>query len=156
MMALTHKAIESVIGRIDQIDEVHCHHNYARKENHSGRNVIVTRKGAISAREGEMGIIPGSMGAKTFIVRGKGNKDSFTSASHGAGRKMSRAEARRTFTEEDHQLATQGIECLKDKTVIDETPGAYKPIDDVMRAQEDLVEVVHTLRPLVVVKGSGE
>jgi tRNA-splicing ligase RtcB len=156
MLSAAAHAIEPVTGFLEPLEEVHCHHNYARRENHGGRNVIVTRKGAISAREGEMGIIPGSMGAKTFIVKGKGNRDSFTSASHGAGRKMSRTEARRTFTLEDHALATEGVECLKGNEVLDETPGAYKDIDQVMKAQEDLVEIVQTLRPLVVVKGAGE
>ena len=132
---------------------VNCHHNYVRKERHFGKDVFLTRKGAVRAGLGELGIIPGSMGAKSFIVRGKGCKDSFETCSHGAGRAMSRAEAKRRFTVEDHVRATEGVECRKDAEVIDETPMAYKDIDAVMAAQADLVEVVHTLRQVVVVKG---
>jgi tRNA-splicing ligase RtcB (3'-phosphate/5'-hydroxy nucleic acid ligase) len=132
---------------------VNCHHNYVSKEHHFGANVWVTRKGAVRAREGDLGIIPGSMGARSFIVRGKGNPDSFHTCSHGAGRAMSRAEAKRRFTVADHEAATAGIECRKDKDVIDETPMAYKDIDAVMAAQADLVEIVHTLRQVVCVKG---
>jgi tRNA-splicing ligase RtcB len=115
--------------------------------------LFITRKGAVSARPGELGIIPGSMGARSYIVRGKGNPESFTSCSHGAGRAMSRAAARRRFTLEDHAEATRGVECRKDADVIDETPGAYKSIDAVMEAQKDLVDIVHTLRQVVCVKG---
>lgn len=132
---------------------VNCHHNYVSHENHFGQNVLVTRKGAVRARVGDLGIIPGSMGAKSFIVRGKGDPDSFCSCSHGAGRSMSRAEARRRFTLEDHAKATQGVECRKDDEVIDETPAAYKDIDAVMAAQADLVSIEHTLRQVVCVKG---
>lgn len=132
---------------------INCHHNYVSRENHYGANVLVTRKGAVRAREGELGIIPGSMGAKSFIVRGKGNPESFTSCSHGAGRKMSRTAAEKAFTLEDHAAAMKGIEARLDKGVLDETPGAYKSIDQVMAAQSDLVEIVHTLRQVVVVKG---
>ena len=132
---------------------VNCHHNYVAREHHYDENVIVTRKGAVRAGAGDLGIIPGSMGAKSFIVRGKGAKESFESCSHGAGRKMSRTAAKKTFTVEDHEQATLGIECRKDADVIDETPAAYKSIDDVMRAQRDLVDVVHTLRQVVCVKG---
>ncbi len=132
---------------------VNCHHNYVTKENHLGRNVWVTRKGAVRAREGDLGIIPGSMGARSYIVRGKGNPESFCSCSHGAGRVMSRGEAKRRFTVKDHERATAGIECRKDAAVIDETPAAYKPIDRVMEAQRDLVDVVHELRQVVCVKG---
>ena len=132
---------------------VNCHHNYVSKEKHFGEDVWVTRKGAVRAGAGELGIIPGSMGARSFIVRGKGNADSFCSCSHGAGRSMSRTEARRRFTLADHVKATQGVECRKDADVIDETPMAYKDIDAVMAAQEDLVEVVHTLKQIVCVKG---
>lgn len=132
---------------------VNCHHNYVSKETHFGEDVWVTRKGAVRAGAGELGIIPGSMGAKSFIVRGKGNADSFCSCSHGAGRSMSRTEAKRRFTLEDHVKATEGVECRKDADVIDETPMAYKDIDAVMAAQEDLVEVVHTLKQIVCVKG---
>jgi tRNA-splicing ligase RtcB (3'-phosphate/5'-hydroxy nucleic acid ligase) len=132
---------------------VSCHHNYISREQHAGADVWLTRKGAVSARAGELGIIPGSMGAKSFIVRGKGNPESFCSCSHGAGRAMSRGEAKRRFTVADHEAATSGIECRKDEDVIDETPMAYKSIDAVMAAQADLVEVVHTLRQVVCVKG---
>lgn len=132
---------------------VNCHHNYVAIEEHYGQRVYVTRKGAVRAGKGDLGIIPGSMGAKTFIVRGKGNPDSFESCSHGAGRAMSRSEAKRRFTIEDHARATEGIECRKDADVIDETPAAYKSIDAVMNAQSDLVDVVHTLKQVVVVKG---
>jgi len=135
------------------LSAVNCHHNYVARERHYGADVLVTRKGAVRAGEGELGIIPGSMGARSYIVRGKGNRESFCSCSHGAGRKMSRTEAKRRFTVEDHVEATRGIECRKDASVIDETPGAYKSIDDVMAAQSDLVEVVHTLRQVVCVKG---
>jgi len=132
---------------------VNCHHNYVAREHHYGADVFVTRKGAVRAGKGELGIIPGSMGAASYIVRGKGNPESFESCSHGAGRAMSRGEAKRRFTLEDHRAATAHVECRKDKDVIDETPGAYKPIDKVMEAQKDLVEVVHTLRQIVCVKG---
>jgi tRNA-splicing ligase RtcB (3'-phosphate/5'-hydroxy nucleic acid ligase) len=132
---------------------VNCHHNYVEREHHFGKDVFVTRKGAVRARTGDLGIIPGSMGARSFIVRGKGNPDSYMSCSHGAGRVMSRGEAKRRFTVEDHVKATEGIECKKDASVIDETPAAYKDIDKVMEAQSDLVEVVHQLRQVVCVKG---
>jgi tRNA-splicing ligase RtcB len=132
---------------------VNCHHNYVQRERHHGRDLWITRKGAVRAGAGELGIIPGSMGARSFIVRGKGNPASFSSCSHGAGRRMSRGEAKRRFSVADHLEATRGVECRKDKDVIDETPGAYKDIDAVMRAQEDLVEVVHTLKQVVCVKG---
>jgi tRNA-splicing ligase RtcB (3'-phosphate/5'-hydroxy nucleic acid ligase) len=132
---------------------VNCHHNYVARERHFGEEVLVTRKGAVRAAEGQLGIIPGSMGAKSFIVRGKGNPESFCSCSHGAGRKMSRTAAKKRFTVAEHALATQGIECRKDAGVIDETPAAYKSIDDVMNAQRELVDIVHTLRQVVCVKG---
>jgi tRNA-splicing ligase RtcB len=132
---------------------VNCHHNYVQREHHFGKNVLVTRKGAVSAKAGELGIIPGSMGTSSYIVRGKGNPDSFSSCSHGAGRMMSRTEAKKRFSLEDHAKATSGVECRKDEEVIDETPGAYKPIDAVMEAQNDLVEIVHKLRQIICVKG---
>ena len=135
------------------VEAVNCHHNYVQRERHFGEDVLVTRKGAVSAREGELGIIPGSMGARSLIVRGKGNPDSFHSCSHGAGRTMSRTEAKRRFTVDDHVAATRGVECRKDANVIDEIPMAYKDIDAVMHAQRDLVEVVHTLKQVVCVKG---
>lgn len=132
---------------------VNCHHNYAALENHYGENIYVTRKGAVRAQEGDLGIIPGSMGTRSYIVRGKGNPESFNSCSHGAGRAMSRGEAKKKFTLADHVAATAGVECRKDAEVIDETPMAYKSIDAVMEAQKDLVDVVHTLKQLVCVKG---
>jgi tRNA-splicing ligase RtcB (3'-phosphate/5'-hydroxy nucleic acid ligase) len=132
---------------------VNCHHNYVAVERHYGEKVFVTRKGAVRAGKGDMGIIPGSMGARSYIVRGLGNAESFESCSHGAGRAMSRTEAKRRFSLEDHAKATAGIECRKDAEVIDETPMAYKPIEDVMNAQKDLVEIAHTLRQVVCVKG---
>lgn len=135
------------------LEAVNCHHNYISREKHYDENVIVTRKGAVRARKGELGIIPGSMGARSFIVRGLGNEESFCSCSHGAGRVMSRTAAKRTFTLEDHAKATEGVECRKDEDVIDETPAAYKSIDAVMHAQRDLVEVVYTLKQVLCVKG---
>ena len=134
-------------------EAINCHHNYVAVEQHFGDNVYVTRKGAIRAGEGELGIIPGSMGAKSYIVRGKGNPQSFCSCSHGAGRRMSRNAAKRHFSQQDLETQTQGIECRKDKGVIDEIPGAYKDIDVVMENQHDLVDVVHTLKQIVCVKG---
>lgn len=135
------------------VEAVNCHHNYISREHHFGKNVLVTRKGAVRAREGEMGIIPGSMGARSFIVRGLGNAESFCSCSHGAGRVMSRTQAKKVVSMEEHLQATKDVECRKDKDVIDETPSAYKDIDKVMAAQNDLVEVVYTLKQVVCVKG---
>jgi tRNA-splicing ligase RtcB len=132
---------------------VNCHHNYIAKENHFGKNVWVTRKGAVRARKDDLGIIPGSMGTGSFIVRGLGNQESFCSCSHGAGRRMSRNAARKAITLEDHIKATEGIECRKDVDVIDESPAAYKDIGAVMAAQDDLVEIVHRLRQVLNVKG---
>lgn len=132
---------------------VDCHHNYVQRETHFGAEVFVTRKGAVSAQKGELGIIPGSMGAKSFIVRGLGNEESFCSCSHGAGRTMSRTQAKKRFTIADQERATAHVECRKDSDVIDEIPMAYKDIDAVMHAQRELVEVVHTLRQVVCVKG---
>ena len=147
----TAEALGRTIGHGDVA--VNCHHNYVVKEEHFGERVWVTRKGAVGAGAGELGIIPGSMGAKSYIVRGRGNPDSFHTCSHGAGRAMSRTEAKRRFTVEDHVRATEGVECRKDTGVIDETPAAYKDIDAVMAAQSDLVEVVHTLKQVLCVKG---
>lgn len=135
------------------VTAVNCHHNYVQRERHYGEDLWITRKGAVAARLGELGIIPGSMGAKSYIVRGLGNDESLHSCSHGAGRRMSRNAAKRTFTVADHARATAGIECRKDASVIDETPGAYKSIEDVMIAQKDLVKVVATLRQVLCVKG---
>lgn len=155
MMRRVIEAAKTVIHKNFQshIEAVNCHHNYVQQERHFGHDVYVTRKGAVSAKQGELGIIPGSMGARSYIVRGKGNAESFESCSHGAGRTMSRGEAKRRFTLADHRAATEGVECRKDKDVIDETPAAYKDIDAVMEAQKDLVEVVHTLKQVVCVKG---
>lgn len=134
-------------------EAINCHHNYVARETHLGEALFITRKGAISARDGELGIIPGSMGAKSYIVRGKGNSASFCSCSHGAGRRMSRSEAKRRFNRHDLAQQTEGVECRKDKAVVDEIPGAYKDIDRVMERQTDLVDVVHTLKQVVCVKG---
>jgi tRNA-splicing ligase RtcB len=136
-----------------EMEAVNCHHNYVSRENHFGQNVLVTRKGAVRAAKGVMGIIPGSMGAKSFIVRGLGNPESFDSCSHGAGRVMSRTAAKKLVTLDEHIADTAGVECRKDEGVIDETPKAYKPIEAVMAAQADLVEIVHTLKQVVCVKG---
>src|SRR5262249_50884955 len=145
-------AVRAVLGRDLEpaLEVVDCHHNYIQP---LGEDRYLTRKGAVSARAGERGIIPGSMGARSFIVRGLGNPASYESCSHGAGRRMSRGAARRTFTLEDHARATAGVECRKDAGVLDETPGAYKDIDAVMAAQADLVEITTTLRQMVSVKG---
>jgi tRNA-splicing ligase RtcB len=136
-----------------QVQAVNCHHNYAQKERHFGEEILVTRKGAVSAKKGELGIIPGSMGAKSFIVRGLGNEEAFCSCSHGAGRVMSRTQAKKQFSVDDQIRATAHVECRKDEAVIDEIPMAYKNIDHVMDAQRELVEVLHTLRQVVCVKG---
>ena len=155
MMKRVIEAAKTVLHKSFQshIEAVNCHHNYVQMEHHFGQDVYVTRKGAVSAKAGQLGIIPGSMGARSYIVRGKGNPDSFESCSHGAGRAMSRGEAKRRFTLADHRAATEGVECRKDKDVIDETPAAYKDIDAVMEAQSDLVDVVHVLKQVVCVKG---
>ena len=134
-------------------EAINCHHNYVAQEQHFGETLLVTRKGAISARAGELGIIPGSMGAKSYIVRGLGNAESFHSCSHGAGRRMSRTEAKRRFNRRDLEEQTAGVECRKDGGVLDEIPGAYKDIDEVMSNQSDLVEVVHQLKQVVCIKG---
>lgn len=134
-------------------EAINCHHNYVVQENHYGQNLWVTRKGAIRARDGDLGIIPGSMGQRSYIVRGKGNPESYCSCSHGAGRVMSRTEAKRRFSLADLIAQTDGVECRKDEAVIDEIPGAYKSIDAVMENQRDLVDVVHTLKQVLCVKG---
>jgi tRNA-splicing ligase RtcB len=135
-------------------EAINCHHNYIARENHFGRNLWVTRKGAIRAREGDLGIIPGSMGQRSYIVRGRGNPESYCSCSHGAGRAMSRAEAKKRFSLADLAAQTEGVECRKDADVIDEIPGAYKRLDVVMENQKDLIEVVHTLKAVLCVKGN--
>ena len=155
MMEAAVQALRIIINKPfnAKVEAVNCHHNYVDKEEHFGQEVLVTRKGAVRARLGEYGIIPGSMGAKSFIVKGKGNQESFCSCSHGAGRVSSRTAAKKQFTVEDQIAQTQGVECRKDEAVIDEIPSAYKPIEDVMKAQSDLVEVVYTLNQVVCVKG---
>ena len=154
MMRLVVKSLQAELPSFVATKEaINCHHNYVQKETHYGENVFITRKGAISAQIDELGIIPGSMGAKSFIVRGKGTKASFCSCSHGAGRKMSRTAAKRQFNRFDLEALTQGVECRKDKGVIDEIPSAYKDINQVMKNQHDLVEVVHTLKQVICVKG---
>lgn len=156
MMELVLNALrESIpVAFLPTTEAVNCHHNYVERENHFGRNLWVTRKGAVRARDGDLGIIPGSMGQQSYIVRGKGNLESYCSCSHGAGRQMSRAEAKRRFSIADLIEQTKGVECRKDADVIDEIPGAYKRLDLVMEAQKDLVEVVHTLRAVLCVKGN--
>ncbi|BBM01162.1 RtcB family protein [Microbulbifer sp. GL-2] len=155
MMARTINAVQQVLGMdFDaRMEAVNCHHNYVSREHHYGKDVLVTRKGAVRARVDEMGIIPGSMGAKSFIVRGLGNEESFCSCSHGAGRVMSRTKAKKLVSLEEHRAATADVECRKDEGVIDETPSAYKSIEKVMAAQKDLVEIVYTLKQVVCVKG---
>ena len=154
MMRLILEAIRPILPSFQMTKEaINCHHNYVSQENHFGENVFVTRKGAIRAREDELGIIPGSMGARSYIVRGKGNPESFCSCSHGAGRKMSRSKAKLLFNQQDLIAQTQGIECRKDSGVIDEIPSAYKDIDQVIAYQSDLIEVVHTLKQILCIKG---
>ena len=154
MMEAVIKAILSVDrGPFSCLLEINCHHNYAEMENHFGQNVIVTRKGAVRARNNDFGIIPGSMGTKSYIVKGLENPDSFHSCSHGAGRRMSRKKAKQKFTKVDLEQQTAGVECRKDEGVIDEIPRAYKDIDVVMANQTDLVEVVAELKQIMCVKG---
>jgi tRNA-splicing ligase RtcB len=154
MMRVILKAIEPQVPAFEIVGEaISCHHNYVARERHFGEDLLVTRKGAIRAGAGDMGVIPGSMGTQSFIVRGKGNPESLCSCAHGAGRRMSRTEAKRRFTREDLERQTEGVECRKDGGVIDEIPGAYKSIDEVMRNQSDLVDIVHTLKQVVCVKG---
>lgn len=155
MMQSVIAATRQIIRKPFEVDvqAVNCHHNYVQKERHFGEEILVTRKGAVSAKKGELGIIPGSMGAKSFIVRGLGNEEAFCSCSHGAGRVMSRTQAKKQFSVADQERATAHVECRKDEAVIDEIPMAYKDIDKVMDAQRELVEVLHTLRQVVCVKG---
>ncbi len=155
MMKTCIKAVRNIINKhfLCDLMVVNCHHNYVQKEYHFGKDVWLTRKGAVCASEGVLGIIPGSMGARSFIVKGKGNKDSFESCSHGAGRRISRNEAKRRYTLKDHIKATEGVECRKDQDVIDETPMAYKDIDKVIQAQSDLIEPIYTLKQVLCIKG---
>ena len=156
MLAAVKKVLFAHGRDVSESESVHCHHNYMAQEHHFGKDVFVTRKGAVRAKTGDAGIIPGSMGTRSYIVRGLGNSNSFHSCSHGAGRAMSRAAATKTFTVEDHIKATAGVECDKTARVLDETPGAYKDIDAVMAAQSDLVKIVHTMKQFLCVKGVGE
>jgi tRNA-splicing ligase RtcB len=151
MIAALRAEIEKPFEILDEA--INCHHNYVSFERHFGKEVMVTRKGAVNAETGRLGIIPGSMGTASYIVRGKGNRESFNSCSHGAGRRMGRNQAEKHFTLEDHEKATQGVECKKDFSVLDETPGAYKDGGAVMAAQADLVEVVAEIKQIVCVKG---
>jgi tRNA-splicing ligase RtcB len=155
MLHLILHALERFFGKNLATAEaaVNCHHNYASIEEHFGEKIWLTRKGAVSARAGELGIIPGSMGTCSYIVRGKGNPQSYYSCSHGAGRRMSRSEAKRKFSRADLEIQTQGVECRKDSGVLDEIPGAYKDIEAVMAAQSDLVDMLHTLKQVLCVKG---
>jgi tRNA-splicing ligase RtcB (3'-phosphate/5'-hydroxy nucleic acid ligase) len=154
MMDLVLEALHRHLPAFEVTDEaVNCHHNYVEQEQHYGEKVWLTRKGAIRARAGELGIIPGSMGARSYIVRGRGTAESFDSCAHGAGRRMSRNAAQKQFSVADLQAQTEGVICRKDKGVIDEIPGAYKDIEEVMANQSDLVEVVHTLKQVLCVKG---
>lgn len=156
MMSRMVSAVRNSLPGIDfktDLQAVSCHHNYISWERHFGDNVIVTRKGALRAEEGELAVIPASMGRTSYVVRGKGNRDSFNSCSHGAGRAMSRTEAKKRFTVDDHIKATEGVECRKDADVVDETPGAYKDIDAVMASQADLVDILFGIKEILVVKG---
>lgn len=153
MLELYMDVMRKFFPKIENLEQVICHHNYVSEETHFGENLVVTRKGAISAKKGEMGIIPGSMGTKSYIVRGLGNEDSFHSASHGAGRRLSRGAAKRQYNIEDIERQTHGVECRKDSSVIDEIPAAYKDIDQVMENQKDLVEIVYELKQVLCVKG---
>ena len=154
MLALVLEALRATLPSFEVTEHaVNCHHNYVARERHFGAEVYVTRKGAIRAGAGELGIIPGSMGARSYIVRGKGSAESFHSCAHGAGRRMSRSQAKKMFSADDLARQTVGVECRKDVGVVDEIPGAYKDIDAVMANQADLVDVVHTLKQVVCVKG---
>lgn len=157
MMARVLKDISHALGMggapLNKVVEVNCHHNYAAMENHYGENVLITRKGAVRARQGDMGIIPGSMGTRSYIVEGLGNPESFSSCSHGAGRKMSRTKAKEIFTLDDLAAQTAGVECRKDAGVLDEIPGAYKDIDEVMENQKDLVKIVAEIKQFMCIKG---
>ena len=154
MMRLILEAIRPLLPPFQMTKEaINCHHNYVSRENHFGEDLLITRKGAIRAGQDELGIIPGSMGARSYIVKGKANPESFCSCSHGAGRKMSRNKAKLLFSQDDLIQQTHGIECRKDAGVIDEIPSAYKDIDQVMANQSDLIEIVHTLKQILCIKG---
>ena len=153
MLSIVEEVVEMHFPEIAFGDPILCHHNYVAEEVHFGEQLLITRKGAIRARQGELGIIPGSMGTRSYIVRGLGNPESFKSASHGAGRQLSRTQAKQRFTLADLKEQTEGVECRKDRGVIDELPGAYKNIERVMARQEDLVEIVAELKQVLCVKG---
>ncbi|MBW4701296.1 MULTISPECIES: RtcB family protein [unclassified Micromonospora] len=153
MLALLCGVVRDTFPQVSYGEPISCHHNYVAEEHYDGVDVLVTRKGAIRAGRGDLGIIPGSMGTGSYIVRGRGNEDAYCSASHGAGRRMSRGQAKRTFTVDDLAVQTAGVECRKDTGVVDEIPGAYKDITEVMAQQDDLVEVVAHLKQVVCVKG---
>ena len=154
MMDRVISAIGYHLGPVDKLQRIDCHHNYTNLETHDGVDVLVSRKGAISAHEGQYGLIPGSMGTRSYVVRGKGNPDSFYSAPHGAGRRMSRRQAKQSFTMEDFDRSMEGISVRRDKAFLDELPGAYKDIDDVMEQSRDLVDIIHEFRQVVSVKGN--
>ncbi len=153
MLALLCGVLRDAVPHVRFDEPISCHHNYVAEETYGGVELLVTRKGAIRAGSGDLGIIPGSMGTGSYIVRGLGNEDAYCSASHGAGRRMSRAKAKKMFTVEDLAVQTAGVECRKDQGVVDEIPGAYKDLDEVIKLQEDLVEVVAHLKQVVCVKG---
>ena len=154
MMDRVLDAIGYHLGPVEERQRIDCHHNYTNLENIEGVDVLVSRKGAISAREGQLGLIPGSMGTRSYVVKGRGNPESFYSAPHGAGRRMSRKRARESFTMEDFDRSMEGISVRRDKAFLDELPGAYKDIDDVMEQSRDLVDVLHEFRQVLSVKGN--
>ena len=154
MMERIIKILQYRCGDFEETDRIQCHHNFTKREHHFGKNILVSRKGAIEAREGQAGLIPGSMGTRSYVVRGKGDADSFNTAPHGAGRRMSRSQARKTFTMDDFDRDLAGIEVNRSEAFLDELPGAYKDVDLVMEQSSDLVEIVHTFRQIVNVKGA--
>ena len=154
MMERIIRILQYRCGDFEEVERIQCHHNFTKREHHFGQNILVSRKGAIEAREGQLGLIPGSMGTRSYVVRGKGNADSFNTAPHGAGRRMSRGQARKTFTMDDFDRDMVGIEVNRSEAFLDELPGAYKDVDLVMEQSADLVEVVHTFRQIVNVKGA--
>ena len=154
MMERIIKILQHRCGDFDEVERIECHHNFTQREHHFGRNILVSRKGAIQARDGQLGLIPGSMGTRSYVVRGKGNRASFDTAPHGAGRRLSRNRARNEFTMDDFDRDMQGIEVNRSEAFLDELPGAYKDIDVVMEQSKDLVEILHTFRQIVNVKGA--
>ena len=154
MMERIIRILQYRCGDFEEVERIQCHHNFTKREHHFGQNILVSRKGAIEAREGQLGLIPGSMGTRSYVVRGKGNAASFNTAPHGAGRRMSRSQARKAFTMDDFDRDMVGIEVNRSEAFLDELPGAYKDVDLVMEQSADLVEVVHTFRQIVNVKGA--